>query len=69
MFIELSVHVPSDLLRGSLRVVELLLRLALERLKFVLEHFELLLGARLRASGSGLVGAHLGGFRRDCDHF
>ena len=68
MLIELCVHVPTDLLCSSLGIVELLLWLALECLKFVLKNFQFLLGSSLSACRGRLIWANLSGLRRDCDH-
>ena len=68
MCLELSVHIPAELLCSSLRIVELLLRLTLERVKLFLQNLKLLFGASSCVHSGGLVRANLGGLLRDSDH-
>ena len=67
--LELCVHIPADFLRCGLWIVKLLLGLALEWLKLVLEHLELLFGSSLRLCSGCRIGANLGGLLRDSDHW
>ena len=66
--LELSVHVPAEFLRSRLRVVELLLGRALQRLKLVLQHLEIFLSITGRTDSLLDVRVHLGRFLRDGDH-
>lgn len=67
--LELCVHIPSELLGGRLRVVELLLGCALERFKLVLKHSEVLLSVASRTNCLCNVRVHLGRLHRDGDHY
>ena len=69
MRIEFGVHVPAELLSGRLWVVELLLRLALHRLKFILEDLELLFSLSSRLLSIGCAGIALSRLLGNSNHY
>ena len=69
MRIEFGVHVPAELLSGRLWVVELLLGLALHRLKLILEDLELLLSLSSRLLSIGCARITLSWLLGDCNHY
>ena len=69
MRIEFGVHVPAELLSGRLWVVELLLRLALHRLKLILEDLELLFSLSSRLLSIGCARVALSWLLGDCNHY
>ena len=69
MRIEFGVHVPSELLSGRLWVVELLLGLALHRLKLILEDLELLLSLSSRLLSIGCARVTLSRLLGNCNHY
>ena len=69
MRIEFGVHVPSKLLCGRLRVVELLLGLAFHRLKLILEYLELLLSLSSRLLSIGCARITLSRFLSNGNHY
>ena len=69
MRIEFSVHVPAELLSGCLWVVELLLGLALHRLKLILEDLELLLSLSSRLLSIGCARVTLSWLLGNCNHY
>ena len=67
--IEFSVHVPAELLSSRLWVVELLLGLALHRLKLILEDLELLFSFSSRLLSISCARVGLSGLLCDCNHY
>ena len=69
--LEVGVHVPAELLSSSLRVVELLLGLALERLKLVLENGKLCLTVSVTSGADSLsdMRVNTGRLGSNCDHY
>ena len=68
--VEISVHIPTELLGSSLRVAELLLGLALEGIKLCVEHLKFLFGINgVVFEGSALAWIHLRWLLGDSDYY